>query len=226
VLRGVSLNLSAGEWVALIGPNGCGKSTLFRVVAGLLQPEKGEIRLNGQLLTRRRETDERARIGVAYLPQTGNIFAKLSVAENLRLAGIPGGDQRAIAKRTQLVLGFFPEVAARLDVRAGLLSGGGRQMLAAAMALTRPTRLLLLDEPVAGLSQAAGSALLQAIQALQCWEGFAILIIEHRLRRIQPFIDRALVMREGKIVHSATDTKHILDAAWLAAHYLGESARS
>lgn len=219
VLGGVSVSIPAGQCAALIGPNGCGKSTLFRVVAGRLRPTKGRVNLDGKPLERI-STDARIRMGLGYLKQTKNLFAGLTVEENLHLAveSVEGGIDAT--KRAVKLLGYFPALAGCDDRRAGLLSGGQRQALAVAMVLMRTPKVLLLDEPVAGLSPTAGEELLKALRELREEEGFSTIIVEHRLRQVQPHVDRVLVMREGRIVGDTTDTSLMLDADWLAGHYL------
>lgn len=218
VIHEVSVRIPAGQSVALIGPNGCGKSTLLRVIAGTVQADSGTVSLAGVQLVRK-PTDDRIRQGLGYLPQTRNIFAGLTVQENLQLAAEALLGREDAESRTKRVLGAFAMLQERKAERAGLLSGGQRQALAVAMVLMRPSRLLLLDEPVAGLSPAAGSNLMAALRSLQKEEGFATVIVEHRLKQVQPEVDRVLVMREGSIVDDTLETQRMLDAAWLAGHY-------
>lgn len=219
ILRDVTVAIHQGESVALIGPNGCGKSTLFRVVVGLLPASAGTVILEEQDLART-DAVTRIRLGIGYLKQTKNIFTGLTVEENLTLAGeAVNGDGGESGSRRQRLMEAFPALCECLDKRAGLLSGGQRQALAMAMVLMRPAKLLLLDEPVAGLSPAAGKALLDALESLRREEGFSTVIVEHRLRQVQPHVNRVLVMREGRIVDDTPDTERMLDAAWLAGHY-------
>jgi branched-chain amino acid transport system ATP-binding protein len=218
VLKDVSLALSPGDSVALIGPNGCGKSTLFRVIAGLLRPSAGSMRLAGTDLAPL-SPDARARLGLGYLKQTANVFTSLSVRDNLLLAAEVGGGGQPPRGRLQAMEAAFPDLRQRSRQRAGLLSGGQRQALAIAMVLSRQPAVLLLDEPIAGLSPAAGQHLLATLRDLGKQEGFALLIVEHRLRQLQPFIDRVLVMREGSLVATTSDPKRLLDPDWLASHY-------
>jgi len=222
ILHEMSLAVAIGESVALIGPNGCGKSTLFRVVAGTLEETRGEVALHGVPVDGQ-PTDARIRHGLGYLTQTRNIFAGLTVAENLLLAVESRLSGDTATRRVRRVLEVFPSLVGRRDDRAGLLSGGQRQVLAVAMVLTRPARLLLLDEPVAGLSAELAIELVEGLRTLQADDGFAMVLIEHRLRRVQPVVDRVLVMREGRIVDDTRETDRMLDAAWLAAHYTNGS---
>lgn len=222
ILRGVDLVIKAGESVALIGPNGCGKSTLFRVVVGLLKPSSGSLRLNGHDLSSL-SADARTRAGIGYLKQTKNVFTGLTVRENLLLAGEAASNAKSLNARRDETERTFPMLKECAGKRAGLLSGGQRQALAVAMVLMRQPAVLLLDEPIAGLSPVAGRELLSAIDDLKHREGFSILIVEHRLRQMQPHVNRILVMREGSVVEDTMETNRMLDAEWLAGHYVNGS---
>lgn len=218
ILQSVSLAVEQRQRVALIGPNGCGKSTLFRVIAGMVNATAGEVRFLGRCM-QRESPDARIRTGLGYFTQTRNVFSGLTVEENLLLASESVGLHATASTRMKRVLSDFPTLREEIRKRAGLLSGGQRQSLAIAMVLMRPAKLLLLDEPVAGLAPTAGNALLSALRAIQSDEGFATIIVEHRLRQVQPHVDRVLVMRDGQIVDDTTDTERMLDSDWVAGHY-------
>ncbi len=218
VLNNVSVKISEGESMALIGPNGCGKSTFLRTVAGLLAAQSGNVRLNGVLIGQQ-SVSQRINHGLGYLKQSRNVFEGLTVVDNLVLAARATDKKPAAEKRRQEILEIFPMLSHKLNTRAGLLSGGQKQSLAVAMVLMRPARVLLLDEPVAGLSSAVGNELLLALRRIQEAMGFAVIIVEHRLALIQPHISRVLVMREGNFVDDTRETHRMLDAAWVSAHY-------
>src|SRR5262249_47776612 len=151
ILRGLSLSVEAGELVAVIGPNGAGKSTLLKALAGLVRPRGGRIALQGADITGA-GTRRIVESGLCYVPQEGNVCPSLSVWENLTIGAWTAGG--SLDERTRAVVELFPILAARRRARAGTLSGGERQMLAMAMALMVEPRLLLLDEPSAGLAPA------------------------------------------------------------------------
>jgi branched-chain amino acid transport system ATP-binding protein len=222
IAAGLDLTVNRGDRLALIGPNGCGKSTLFRVIAGLLRPSAGGMRLAGNDLAPL-SPDARARLGLGYLKQTANVFASLTVRDNLLLAAEIGCGGLPPRGRLQAMEAAFPDLRQRSRQRAGLLSGGQRQALAIAMVLIRQPAVLLLDEPIAGLSSAAGQHLLATLRDLGQRERFALLIVEHRLRQLQPFVKRVLVMREGALVAASEDNRCLLDADWLASHYRAAS---
>jgi ABC-type branched-subunit amino acid transport system ATPase component len=214
VIDGLDLTVHAGERLALIGPNGCGKSTLLRAIAGDAVDRAGRIELDGQGVAGW-STERIVAHGVGYLRQVRNIFPGLSVGDNLRMAaqGARGG-RPANPRRIE---GALPELIRHADSRAGLLSGGLRQMLALAMILVRPVSLLLLDEPLAGLAPDSAADLLQRIARLQADDGFAMLIVEHRLRIIQRTVDRVVVMSRGSVCEDTGDVSILSDQARLAA---------
>jgi ABC-type branched-subunit amino acid transport system ATPase component len=216
VLTELSLVIQEFERVALIGPNGCGKSTLLRTVTAEVPESSGKIRFRGEDITDL-ETNEIICKGIGYLRQVRNIFPGLTVDENLDLAAMDGEDAE---RRRDIVVEAFPMLECRRRIRAGLLSGGERQALAVAMVLLRPIRLLLLDEPVAGLSQKNAAQLLDCVSALQQKDGFAIVLIEHRLKLIHSHVSRVIIMVRGRIAEDTTDTAILEDRTRLEKHYL------
>ena len=212
VLEDVLLDLAQGERLALIGPNGCGKSTLLRAVTAEVVESGGTIRHDGEEIALL-ETDAVIRHGIAYVRQTRNVFPGLTVDENLDLASREDGVDR------DSILASFPVLQGRGNVRAGLLSGGERQAVAVAMALLRRVSLLLLDEPVAGLSQKNAAMILDGISRLQQERGFAMIVIEHRLRLIRPHVDRVVVMLRGEIAEDTADCSILEDQGRLERHY-------
>ena len=222
IVRGASLEIRAGEIVAILGPNGAGKSTLVKAVAGLVTISAGSVHLFGQDITRV-PAHEMLRRGLAFVPQTDNVFANLDVAENLELAaallGLGRREQRA---RLAPVYAMFPDLARQRSLRAGRLSGGQRQMLAVARALVARPRLLVLDEPSAGLSPKLVGQVLAQLREVRA-SGVTVLLVEQNVKAALTVADRAAVLVEGRerIVARSAD---LLGDARLAELYLGRHA--
>jgi branched-chain amino acid transport system ATP-binding protein len=194
VLKGVDFAVDAGEIVGVIGPNGAGKSTLFKAVAGLLAPGRGEIRLDGQPIGGR-PAREVARLGIAYVPQEQNIFPTMSVRENLEMGGYV--DSRESRRRIDTVFARFPLLAQKRRHAARTLSGGERQVLAMAMALMVAPKLLLLDEPSAGLAPIAAERLFESIAAVNR-EGVAVAMVEQNAGEALAVANRAYILVDGR----------------------------
>jgi len=196
VLHGVTLEVRPGEIVALVGANGAGKSTLLKVVAGLLKPTAGRIWFDGQDVTRL-PAYRRSQMGVGYLLQGGEVFPSLTVQENL---GIAGGNGVRDSDSINPVLRLFPPLRTKFRQRAGLLSGGERQMLALAMVLVRKPRLLLLDEPTAGLAPSIAAETLPKISEFCLEHAMGVVLVEQRLREALLVANFSLWLTEGRIV--------------------------
>jgi branched-chain amino acid transport system ATP-binding protein len=209
VLDGVSLEVRPGELLALVGGNGTGKSTLLRTIAGLLPASRGQIRLSGRDLTILR-ADHRAVAGVALVSGARPVFADLSVADNLRVgAYLTHRSRAAFAAATEHVLALVPALAGRLEVRAGLLSGGEQRQLALAQTLYRRPTILLADELTLGLDTSAQQATL-ALLRLFAEDGVGVVVVDHDLGSLLPCSDRAVVLADG---HALTVTDPgLLDA--------------
>jgi len=217
VVRGASLKADRGEIVVVLGPNGAGKSSLIKAVAGLIPIEAGSVRLDGEDLAGV-PTHELVRRGVGYVPQTDNVFPLMSVAHNLRLAGdlLPRGEaMRRIAE----VFSLFPDLAERRRIAAGNLSGGQRQMLAIARALIARPRVLMLDEPSAGLSPKLVEAVFGRLAAIRS-TGVAIVLVEQNARAALEIGDRAYVLVEGRNGHEGRAAELWSDPV-VAGLYLG-----
>jgi ABC-type branched-subunit amino acid transport system ATPase component len=217
VLRGVTVDVMPGEIVALIGHNGAGKSTLLKCIFGLVPVWDGEIRMDERRLQRQAPLDL-VRLGGAYVPQGNQVFTSLTVRENLEIGAFTisqtGEQQEAI----QRVLNWFPTLRGRLSQRAGSLSGGERQMLSLASALTRSPRLLLLDEPSLGLAPRSVSEALSRIQELSHATGVAVLLVEQKVREALRMATRVYVLRNGTVTHfgpSYSITDEVLQKAFL-----------
>ena len=200
VLYGIDLQVSAGEVVALLGPNGAGKTTLLRALSGLLPVGAGNVRFSGRDMTNVTPR-EAARAGLVHVIEGHRMFTHISVTDNLLLAGydLPRGERAA---RVEEALAFFPEIADKRRERGGALSGGQQQMLTVAQGLIRRPRLLMLDEPSAGLSPVLVDRVLDVISRLR-GQGTAVLLVEQLLEKALAVADRVYALVHGHIVLEA-----------------------
>lgn len=187
VVHDIDLVVHPGEVVALLGPNGAGKTTTLLALSGELPALAGEVRRDGRVTTA--PLHQRARDGLMFVTEEKSTFMSLSTRDNLRVAGADVDE----------ALALFPELGKRLDVRAGLLSGGEQQMLSLARALCRHPRVLLADELSMGLAPLVVRRLLQAVRDAADSRGTAILLVEQHVRQALRYADRAYVMRRGRI---------------------------
>ncbi|MEJ0075045.1 MAG: ABC transporter ATP-binding protein [Alphaproteobacteria bacterium] len=193
VLKGVGLTVAEGELVVLIGPNGAGKSTLLKSIAGFLKPREGAITFEGKPIGGLKPR-EITRQGIAFVPQEANVFPSLSVEANLEMGGYV--DRRASRERIKANYARFPALAERRTQEARTLSGGQRQMLAVAMALMAAPRLMLLDEPSAGLSPSASAELFDLIKTLHR-EGMTVIMVEQNALDALAIADRGYLLVDG-----------------------------
>jgi branched-chain amino acid transport system ATP-binding protein len=218
----VSLDVAAGELVALVGPNGAGKSSLARAIAGTHRPIHGMIRFAGADITHLDAPAIAAR-GLTHLPEGRPIAPTLSVRDNLLSGAHVLGSMPEAQARLAQVLPSFPPLANRLDQPAATLSGGERQWLVVARALMARPKLLLIDEPTLGLGPRAAHETLAAIADLSA-TGTAILLIEQNAALVLGVADRAMVMDSGRIVAMGTP-RSLVDDPRLMAAYLGAQPR-
>ena len=209
VLKGVGIAVAEKEMVVLIGPNGAGKSTLLKSIAGFLKPREGAIVFEGKPIGGLKPR-EIARQGVAFVPQEGNVFPSLSIEANLEMGGYV--DRHAIKERIDAAYARFPVLAERRKQEARTLSGGQRQMLAVAMVLMAAPRLMLLDEPSAGLSPVASQELFALIKGLHA-EGMTVVMVEQNAFDALAIADRGYLLvdgsnaREGRAGELAADAE-------------------
>jgi branched-chain amino acid transport system ATP-binding protein len=222
VLHGIDFQVAAGEVVALLGPNGAGKSTMLRALSGLLPVTAGYIRFGGRDMTNATPR-EAARAGLVHVIEGHRVFTQISVTDNLLLAGydLSRGERAA---RIEEALSFFPEIAAKRHERGGALSGGQQQMLTVAQGLVRRPRLLMLDEPSAGLSPVLVDRVLDVIAQLRK-QGTAVLLVEQLLEKALATADRVYALVQGHVVLEAPTSDDNL-AHRLEQAYFGHQALS
>jgi len=220
VLSKVCLSLDAGEIVTLVGSNGAGKSTIAKVISGILSPLQGEVLFDGKAI-RGLSASERLRLGVAHVPEGRQIFGGMTVLENLRLGAYSVPSRRSMDIESQLafVCSFFPVLKDRLDDVAGNFSGGQQQMLAIARGLMSRPRLLILDEPSLGVAPLLVNEIFQLIQRLR-GEGITILLVEQNARKALSIADRGYVIENGQIVMSGAASV-LAGSSDIAERYLG-----
>lgn len=221
ILHDIDFDVAAGEIVALLGPNGAGKSTLMRAISGLLPLTAGRVTFNGEDLSR---TTPRAaaRAGLVHVIEGHRVFTQQSVTDNLLLAGydVPWAERR---ERIDKALAWFPEIAAKAQERAGALSGGQQQMLVVAQGLVKQPRLLILDEPSAGLSPVLVDRVLAVAGQLRD-QGTAIILVEQLVEKALALADRMYALVQGRVALQASTREADL-AGRLERAYFGVSDR-
>jgi len=219
ILRGVDLVAASDEIVAIVGPNGAGKSTLLKAVYGLVRPSAGSVHFDGDDVTPLR-ADLLTRRGMNLVPQVENVFPSLTIAENLHVGALvlPKHERQTEIAR---VLEVFPLLAERRRQRAGSLSGGQRKLVALARALVARPRLLLLDEPSAGLSPIAIDLVFDKLVEIRAL-GIAIVMVEQNARRALALADRGYVLDTGRNAYTGTG-RELLDDPRVVELYLGGS---
>ncbi len=221
ILNGCDLELREGELVGIIGPNGAGKSTLIKALFGLLAIREGVVTLRGEDVTGR-PAHELVRGGLGYVPQRDNVFSRLSVTENLQMGVYQA--PKTFAEARDRVFGMFPRLAERADQRAGLLSGGERQMLAMSRALMMEPSVLLLDEPSAGLSPALQTEVFDRADQIN-EAGVSIVMVEQNARRCLQVCDRGYVLDQGQNAYTDTGNALLHDPKVIEL-YLGTLAKA
>ena len=221
ILNGCDLEVRAGEFVGIIGPNGAGKSTLLKAILGMCKVRSGSITLNGQDITGRK-AHELVPLGVGYVPQTKNVFPSLTVKENLEMGCFL--KPSVFKERFAYVAEMFPKLADRAAQRAGALSGGERQMVAMGRALMLEPKVLLLDEPSAGLSPALQDEVFVQCRTINA-AGVAILMVEQNARRCLQVVNRGYVLDQGRNAYTGTG-RELLGDPNVIELYLGTLAKA
>jgi branched-chain amino acid transport system ATP-binding protein len=198
-IRGVSLEVRSGQIVTVLGANGAGKTTLLKTISGIMDPEKGKIRLDGEEI-QGLEPDKVVRKGVIHVPEGREVFPLLTVEENLRMGAYTRHDHAAIKADLEMVHGYFPILAQRAKQPAGTLSGGQQQMLAIGRGLMARPRIMLLDEPSLGLSPLLVKEIFAIIRRLNEEQSVTMLLVEQNAKVALDVADFGYVMEIGRIV--------------------------
>ena len=217
ILNGIDLHVDEGEFVTIIGPNGCGKSTFLKVLFGLASYHEGTVLHNSEDVSGWR-TDKLVERGIAYVPQIDNVFPSLSVQENFQMGGIRLSTKKQI-EGMERACEMFPDLKPRMHDLAASLSGGERQMLAISRALISNPSFLLLDEPTAALSPKYQQQILGNIDGLRS-EGISVLLVEQNARLSLARSDRGYIFSSGKVVHTSSG-KSILNDQNIGDYFLG-----
>lgn len=222
IVRGASIRVGRGEIVAVLGPNGAGKSSFIKAIAGLVPITSGKVMLDGADITAV-PAHTMVRLGLAFVPQTENIFPLMSIEDNLKVAGgiLP---PRLLPERIAEMYTLFPDLAERRKTAAGNLSGGQRQMLAVARALIVHPKVLVLDEPSAGLSPKFVGMVFEMLASIRK-TGVTILLVEQNAKAALAIGDRAYVLVEGKDRHEGVASQLWNDPV-VAELYLGQRAKT
>jgi len=219
-LKGVSLNVSQGEVVTLIGSNGAGKTTTLRTIQGLLRPRQGTVLFEGKPLEAL-STEAIVRLGISQSPEGRLIFPRMTVQENLEMGAYLRNDTLGIKSDMEKALNLFPRLRERISQKGGTLSGGEQQMLAIARALMSRPRLLLLDEPSMGLAPMLVSQIFAIVRDINA-EGTTILLVEQNARMALSVAHRGYVIQTGQVVVAGT-ASDLQSNETVRKAYLGES---
>ena len=217
-LFGVSLEVKAGEAVGVIGPNGAGKTTLMRVISGLIRPRRGKITMQGTdvLAT---QPHRIVSLGIAHVPENRPLFPRLSVEDNLKMGAYMPEARARFGERLDFVFGLFPRMKERRHQLAGTMSGGEQQMCAIGRALMSDPKLLLLDEPSAGLAPVVVQQVFELVRRIR-EGGLTVLIVEQNVQQVLKVVDRAYLLEAGTIRASGTAAE-MLSSDTIKQAYLG-----
>ena len=217
-LFGVGLEVKAGEAVGVIGPNGAGKTTLMRVISGLIRPRSGSIVMEGVdvLAT---PPHRIVSLGVAHVPEHRRLFPRLSVEDNLKMGAYMPAARSQFAERLEFVFDLFPRMKERRHQMAGTMSGGEQQMCAIGRALMSNPKLLLLDEPSAGLAPVVVQQVFELVRRIRA-SGLTVLIVEQNVQQVLRIVDRAYLLEAGSIRASGTSAE-VMGTDTIKQAYLG-----
>jgi branched-chain amino acid transport system ATP-binding protein len=217
-LAEVSLAVRAGQFVSIVGPNGAGKTTLFKAISGTVRPSGGRIRFEDQDLLAVAPS-QRAHFGIAHVPEGRQVFAGMTVLENLEMGAYPDSGRQAWARNLERIFALFPILAERRGQAAGTLSGGEQQMLAIGRGIASSPRLLMLDEPSMGLAPVVADLIFERIGELHR-DGLTILLVEQRVAEAVQSCDFGYVLETGRVVLEGTHDTLLADDR-IRSVYLG-----
>jgi branched-chain amino acid transport system ATP-binding protein len=214
----VSLTVNAGEAVAVIGPNGAGKTTLLRAISKLILPSSGQISFDGKLLNDV-PPHRIIELGLSQVPEHRRLFPRLTVEDNLKMGAYTAAARAHFAQRLEMVYALFPRMKERRHQAAGTMSGGEQQMCAIGRALMSGPRLLLLDEPSAGLAPVIVQSIFDLMKQIRA-EGYTVMIVEQNVRQVLKLVDRAYLLEVGRIKASGT-AQELLASNEIQKAYVG-----
>ena len=214
----INLTVEQGEAVAVIGPNGAGKTTLLRVISGLLTQTEGTLAMEGRNL-KVVAPHSIIELGIAHVPENRRLFSRMSIEDNLKMGAFTPSARNQYRERLEFVYGLFPILAERSAQFAGTLSGGEQQMCAIARALMSNPKLLLMDEPSAGLAPVIVQRILELVKQIRK-KGFTVLIVEQNIQQVLKVVDRAYLLEVGRIKASGTAAE-LLGSEEIRKAYIG-----
>jgi branched-chain amino acid transport system ATP-binding protein len=214
----ISLNVEAGEAVAVIGPNGAGKTTLMRVISGLIPARSGSLSMEGQSLTAVRP-HRIVGLGIAHVPENRRLFARMTVEDNLRMGSFLKSARAQNKERLAFVYELFPRLMERRKQLAGTLSGGEQQMCAIGRALMSGPKLLLMDEPSAGLAPVIVQQVFELVRRIR-QEGYTVLIVEQNVQQVLRVVDRAYLLEAGSLIDSG-NAADLMESETIRKAYIG-----
>jgi branched-chain amino acid transport system ATP-binding protein len=217
-LFAVNLEVAPGEAVAVIGPNGAGKTTLLRAISKLIDPTGGEVVFQKESLLKVPAHEVLSR-GIAHVPENRRLFPRLTVEENLKMGSYPPQSRSKFPERLEFVFSLFPRLKERSRQAAGTLSGGEQQMCAIGRALMSGPKLLLLDEPSAGLAPVVVQSMFELVRRI-CSQGYTVLIVEQNIRQVLKVVSRAYLLEAGRIVLTGSAAE-LLASREIQKAYLG-----
>jgi len=218
ILVDSSFAIQPGEFIGVLGPNGAGKTTLMRVISGMLAATAGEVRLLGNAITQL-PSHRIVAEGIAHVPENRRLFARLTVEENLRMGAYIPAARQHLAERLHWVYDLFPRLRERRRQLAGTMSGGEQQMCAIGRALMSRPKLLLMDEPSAGLAPLAVEQVFELVRRIRA-EGFTVLIVEQNVQQVLALVDRAYLLEAGYI-HLSGSAAELRENEAIRKAYMG-----